>query len=65
MTMFHEIKSISKEKVLDFFIYLTQLGLRCFAGALSSPGEQGILLATVRSLLMAVISLVAEAEHGI
>ena len=63
--MFHEIKSISKEKVLDFFIYLTVLGLRCFAGALSSPGEQGILLATVRSLLMAVISLVAEAEHGI
>ena len=51
MTMFHEIMSISKEKVLNFFIYLTVLGLRCFA--------------TVRSLLMAVISLVAEAEHGI
>ena len=35
MTMFHEIKSISKEKVLDFFIYLTVLGLSSGTSTLS------------------------------
>ena len=39
------------------------LGLRCCARAFSSCGEWGLLFVTVRGLLTAVASLVAE--HGL
>ena len=47
------------------FIYLfwAALGLRCCTQAFSSCGEQGLLFAAVRGLLIAVASLVAE--HGL
>ena len=46
-----------------FFFFLAALGLRCCARAFSSCGEQGLLFAVVRGLLIAVASLVAE--HGL
>ena len=46
------------------FIYLlAALGLRCCVQAFSSCSEQGLLFVTVRGLLIAVASLVAE--HGL
>ena len=50
-------------KKILFIYFLAALGLRCCARALSSCGEQGLLLAAVRRLLIAVASLVAE--HGL
>ena len=41
---------------------MTALGLRCCTQAFSSCGEQGLLFAVVRGLLIAAISLVVE--HG-
>ena len=48
-----------------FFIYLffAALGLRCYAWAFSSCGEQGLLFVAVHGLLIAVASLVLE--HGL
>ena len=42
---------------------MAALGLRCYAQAFSSCGEQGLLFIAVRRLLIAVSSLVAE--HGL
>ena len=42
---------------------MAALGLRCCARAFSSCGEQGLLFVTVRRLLIAMASLVAE--HGL
>ena len=49
-------------KKINLFIYLflAALGLRCYARAFSSCGEQGLLFVAVRGLLIAVASLVAE-----
>ena len=44
-------------------LFLSELDLHCCAWALSSCGEQGLLFAAVRGLLIAVASLVAE--HGL
>ena len=48
--------------LIIFFTYLffAALGLRCCARAFSSWGERGLLFVTVRGLLTAVASLVAE-----
>ena len=46
-----------------FVLFLAALGLRCYARAFSSCGEQGLLSVAVRGLLIAVASLVAE--HGL
>ena len=46
-----------------FILFLTVLGLRCYAWAFSSCGEWGLLFVVVRGLLIAVASLVAE--HGL
>ena len=47
-----------------FFLFLAALGLCCCCTwAFSSCGEQGLLFAMVRGLLIAVASLVAE--HGL
>ena len=46
-----------------FYLFLAALGLRCWARAFSSCGEQGLLLVTVHRLLTVVASLVAE--HGL
>ena len=43
-----------------FFFFLALLGLRCWARAFSSCGEQGLLLVAVHGLLIVVASLVAE-----
>ena len=43
-----------------FFFFMSALGLRCCVQAFSSCGEQGLLFAAERGLLMAVASLVAE-----
>ena len=48
--------------IKNFFLFLAALGLRRCTRALSSCGEWGLLLAAVRSPLIAVASLVAE--HG-
>ena len=45
------------------YLFLAALGLRCCAQASSSCSERGPLLVTVRGLLIAVSSLVAE--HGL
>ena len=45
------------------FLFLAALGLHCWAWALSSFREQGLLFVAVRGLLIAVASLVAE--HGL
>ena len=45
------------------YLFLAALGLRCCARAFSSCGEQGLLLAAVHGLVIAVPSLVAE--HGL
>ena len=42
------------------YLFLAALGLRCCARAFSSWGERGLLFVTVRGLLTAVASLVAE-----
>ena len=50
--------------LLDFiyliYLFLAVLGLSCYARALSSCGERGLLFVVVRRLLIAVASLVAE-----
>ena len=46
-----------------FNLFLAALGLRCCARAFSSCGKQGLLLAAVCGLLIAVASLAAE--HGL
>ena len=43
-----------------FYLFLAALGLRCCMRAFSSCGEQGLLFAVARGLLIAVASLVAE-----
>ena len=45
------------------YLFLAALGLRCCTRAFSSCGKWGLLFITVRMLLMAVASLVAE--HGL
>ena len=42
------------------YLVLAVLGLHCRTQAFSSSGEQGLLFAAVRGLLIAVASLVAE-----
>ena len=44
------------------YLFLAALGLRCYAWAFPSCGEQGLLFVEVHRLLTAVASLVAE--HG-
>ena len=45
------------------YLFLAVLGLRCWARAFSSCGEQGLLSVAVHGLLIAVASRVAE--HGL
>ena len=45
------------------YLFLAALGLRCCARAFSSGGKWGLLFVTVRGLLIAVASLVAQ--HGL
>ena len=45
------------------YLFLAVLGLRCYARAFSSCGEQRLLFVAVCGLLIAVASLVAE--HGL
>ena len=45
------------------YLFLPALGLRCCVRAFSSCGEQGLLFAALRELLIAVASLVVE--HGL
>ena len=42
------------------YLFLAALGLRCFARAFSSGGEQGLLFLAAFRLLTAVAFLVAE-----
>ena len=65
-----EVKEHFPEKethafIFYLFIYLFSavLGLRCCVRAFSTWSEQGLLFAVVRSLLIAVASLVEE--HGL
>ena len=44
----------------NLFLFLAALGLRCCTRAFSGCGERGLLFFTVRGLLIAVASLVAE-----
>ena len=46
--------------LINLFIYLSVLGLRCSARAISSCSEQGLLFVAVHRLLIVVASLVAE-----
>ena len=46
--------------LLNYLFILAALGLRCFAWAFSSYGEQGQLFLGVHGLLTVVISLVVE-----
>ena len=48
---------------LFIYLFLAALGLRCWARAFSSCGEQGLLFVVVRGLLIAGASLVVE--HGL
>ena len=48
---------------LKIYLFLAMLGLRCYARAFSSCGEQGLLFLAVHRLLIAVAFLVAE--HGL
>ena len=48
---------------LKIYLFLAALGLCCCARAFSNCGEQGLLFAVVRELLIVVASLVAE--HGL
>ena len=48
---------------LFIYLFLTALGLRCYAWAFSICGERGLLFIAVCGLLIAVASLVAE--HGL
>ena len=45
---------------LFIYLFLAALGLLCCVRAFSSCSERGLLFATVRRLLIAVASLVAE-----
>ena len=47
---------------LFIYLFLAALGLRCCARVFSSCGEQGLLFAAVRGLLIAVASLVGGAQ---
>ena len=42
------------------YLFLAVLGLHCCTRAFSSCGERGLLFVSLRGLLIAVISLVAE-----
>ena len=46
-----------------YYLFLAALGLCCCVRAFSSCGERGLLFVVVRSLLVAVASLIAE--HGL
>ena len=48
---------------LFIYLFMAVLGLRFCARAFSGCGERGLLFVEVRSLLIAVASLVAE--HGL
>ena len=64
MFLFLFFKNISTFlKLINLFLFLAALGLRCCALAFSSCGEQGLLFFVVHRLLTAVASLVAE--HGL
>ena len=54
---------LNKFNYLYLFLFLAVLGLRCYARAFSSCGEQGLLFVAVCGLLIVVASLVAE--HGL
>ena len=45
---------------LFMYLFLAALGLRCYARAFSSCGEQGLLFVAVGGLLIAMASLVAD-----
>ena len=49
--------------LINLFLFLAALGLRCCAQAFSSCSEQGLLFVVVHGLLIAVASLIAE--HGL
>ena len=51
---------IFKNIYLFYLFILSVLGLRCFAQAFSSCGEQGLLFVVVHGLLIVVSSLAAE-----
>ena len=53
----------SSSEGLFIYLFLAELGLCCCARAFSGSGEQGLLFAAVRGLLLVVASLVAE--HGL
>ena len=48
------------EHMIVVFFFLAALGLRCYEWAFSSCGEQELFFVSVRGLLIAVASLVAE-----
>ena len=58
------IAGSSVSSIFSFFkkiyLFLAALGLHCCVRAFCSCGEQGLLFAVVRSLLIAVASLVVE-----
>ena len=45
---------------LFIYLFLAELGLRCWVRAFSCCGERGLLFIAVHGLLIAVASLVAE-----
>ena len=47
---------------VNFYLFMTVLGLRCCTQAFSSCDEQGLLFVALRGRLIAVASLVAEHE---
>ena len=49
-----------KNLFIYLFLFLAVLGRHCYAPAFSSCSEQGLLFVAVRSLLIAVASLVVE-----
>ena len=54
------MNSFFKIFYLFIYLFLAALGPRCYAPALSSCGEQGLLFVVVRGLLTAVASPAAE-----
>ena len=54
-----------KNKFIYFiYLFLAALGLRCWARAFSSCGDQGLLFIAVRRLLIMVASLVRSMHSG-
>ena len=49
-----------KNFIYFIYLFLAVLGLHCYVRAFSSCGEWGLLLAAVRGLLIAVVSLIVE-----